>query len=91
MDLTATGIGITVPDVSKDFHTYGVLWSPTFVAWYFDGHRVSHTPTPPDMHKPMYLLIDLAVGGKWPGQPDASTTFPADMEVDYVRAYSIPN
>jgi len=48
---------------------------------------VNRQPTPPDMHKPMYMVANLAVGGVWPGSPDASTTFPARMTIDYIRAY----
>jgi len=80
----------TVPDMSSDFHTYGVLWNESFVGWYFDGKRVAFTPTPADMHRPMYLLLNLAVGGSWPGAPDEQTQFPARMQVDYVRAYAQP-
>lgn len=69
------------------FHTYGVDWTPETLTWYYDGQRVASEPTPKDMHKPMYLLINLAVGGKWPGYPDASTVLPADMVVAWVKAY----
>jgi len=46
--------------------------------------------TPADMHKEMYMLANLAVGGYWPGVPDASTEFPAHMLIDHVRAYAYP-
>jgi beta-glucanase (GH16 family) len=39
------------------------------------------------MHRPMYLLANLAVGGTWPGNPDHSTIFPATMYIDYIRVY----
>jgi beta-glucanase (GH16 family) len=86
----STGFGTVVQDTTKDFHTYGVLWTPTDIVWFFDGLRVAHTITPDDMHKPMWMLINLAVGGKWPGQPDASTKFPAEMRINYVKAYTLP-
>jgi len=85
-----TGFQTVVPDTSKDFHTYGVLWTPTDIIWYFDDQRVANTTTPDDMHNPMWMLINLAVGGDWPGQPDASTKFPADMHISYVKAYAMP-
>ena len=53
----------------------------------FDGKAVFATKTPPGLNDPMYLLINLAVGGEWPGDPDESTPFPATLMVDYVRAY----
>jgi beta-glucanase (GH16 family) len=84
------GFNPSVSDVTENFHLYGMMWSPTFVAWYFDGKRIAYTQTPSDTHKPMYLLINLAVGGDWPGQPDVSTKFPADMQINYVKAYALP-
>jgi beta-glucanase (GH16 family) len=81
----------TVGDTSSAFHTYGVDWEPDYVTWYFDGKPIYKVATPSDMDKPMYMLINLAVGGYWPGSPDSSTQFPADMQVNWVRAYqSLP-
>ncbi|MGQ9371774.1 glycoside hydrolase family 16 protein [Azospirillum sp. ST 5-10] len=76
-----------VPGTAEDFHTYGLAWTPDYVAWFVDGRERARTRTPDDMHTPMYLLINLGVGGKWPGMPDADTAFPARMLVDYARAY----
>lgn len=76
------------PDLSADFHTYAVDWGPKEIVFYFDEAEVARSPTPADMHQPFYMLINLAVGGKWPGSPDASTAFPATMEVDWVRAWA---
>jgi beta-glucanase (GH16 family) len=86
----ATSFDIKVPDTSKDFHTYGVLWTPENIGWYFDGQRVATTATPTDMHQPMWLLINLAVGGDWPGMPDTTTKFPADLHISYIKAYALP-
>jgi len=81
----------TVPDVFAAFHTYGALWTTDYVAFYFDDHLYGWLPTPQDMHKPMYLIINLAVGASWPGWPDKTTKFPANMQIDYVRAHILPN
>ena len=78
---------IGVGDTSSGWHTYGVRWDPEKIAWFFDGDLVHETGTPADLHEPMYLLINLAVGGVAPGDPDASTPFPSSLLVDYVRAY----
>ena len=84
---TSKGIDNIVPDMSAAFHTYAVDWRPDTITWYFDGREVFKAPTPPDMHKPMFLLANLGVGGTWPGAPDASTHFPAKYMIDYIRAY----
>jgi beta-glucanase (GH16 family) len=78
----------TVADMTDGFHTYGVDWEPNTITWYFDGNEIFQTATPADMHKPMYMVANLAVGGNWPGSPDGSTTFPASMQIDYIRAYA---
>jgi hypothetical protein len=81
-------MGTAVPDLSAAFHTYGVDWGPSTITWYFDGHPVYQASTPADMHSPMYMIVNLAVGGLWPRSPDATTRFPASFKVDYVRAYT---
>ncbi|HYD64611.1 family 16 glycosylhydrolase [Azospirillum sp.] len=75
-------------DVTDGYHTYGAHWTPTVVSYYFDGRKIAELPTPETMHTPMYLLASLAVGGNWPGKPDASTPFPAEMRIDHIRAYA---
>ncbi|KAB0267732.1 family 16 glycosylhydrolase [Microvirga brassicacearum] len=78
------------PDLAENFHTYAVKWTAEEIVWYFDGKQVATMPTPRDSHKPMYMILNLAVGGHWPGSPDASTVFPAALHVDYIRAYLPP-
>jgi beta-glucanase (GH16 family) len=74
-------------DLSAAFHVYGVDWQADSVTWYFDGKVVKKfTRALAIPHKPMYILIDLAVGG-WISFPDAKTPFPAPMLVDYVRVW----
>ena len=84
---------VTVPNTSTGFHTYGVDWEPKTITFYFDGQAIASVPTPATMNTPMYALVNLAVGGpdSWGGGTDASTPFPADMLVDYVRAYATAN
>ncbi|WP_431272878.1 glycoside hydrolase family 16 protein [Dankookia sp. P2] len=84
------GLAVTVGDVSNDFHTYGVSWRADEVLHFFDGRQIARFQTPADMHKPMFLLANLAVGGagSWPGPPDADTVFPARMLIDHIRAWS---
>lgn len=70
----------------KGMHRYGVLWTPQHISWVFDGWVVGGTATPGSLNQPMYMLINLAVGGKWPGSPRPDFRS-AEMKVDYVRAY----
>ena len=86
--LQSTSFASNVADTSAGFHTYGVDWEPDQITWYFDGQQIAQTATPADMHSPMYMLANLAVGGNWPGSPDATTAFPANMQIDYIRAYA---
>jgi beta-glucanase (GH16 family) len=85
---TAVGETTTVADTTVGFHTYGVDWEPDTITWYFDGNEVFQTATPADMRKPMFMVLNLAVGGVWPGAPDGSTAFPASMQIDFVHAYA---
>ena len=74
--------------LTTDFHVYSVVWTPESVNWYLNGNwRASH-PTPKDFTRPVHFLLNLAVGGTWPGSPDDTTSFPAHYEIDYVRAYT---
>ncbi|MFC0006363.1 glycoside hydrolase family 16 protein [Micromonospora siamensis] len=73
------------------FHTYTVDWAPDSITWYLDGVTYSRK-TPADVggnkwvfDHPFFMLLNVAVGGNWPGSPDASTSFPQTMVVDYVR------
>jgi beta-glucanase (GH16 family) len=82
---------VATKDLSNGWHVYGVDWSPDRIVWYLDGQEVwrfSERETIPN--EPMYLLINLAVGGSWPGNPDGTTRFPARFEIDYVRAWKRP-
>ena len=83
-------------DVTADFHTYVLEWDQAEIRWYVDSilFAVRNTwfmtaaPFPAPFDQRFYILLNLAVGGNFPGPPDASTVFPVTMEVDYVRVYS---
>jgi len=75
------------PDFSQGFHTFGLNWAPDSLTWYVDGvPRASTRDNVPA--EPMFILANLAVGGVWPGYPDATTPFPAEMAIDYIRVYT---
>jgi beta-glucanase (GH16 family) len=77
---------------SDDFHTFRIEWAPQTVSFYVDDVRY-HTVTPSSLpagaswvfDHPFFLLLNVAVGGGFPGPPDSTTVFPQDMLVDYVR------
>lgn len=86
---------------AADWHTYGMIWSPGSIAYYVDSPTnvyVTYTPAsldgisgavwPFDLPQESFILIFLQVGGAWPGEPDSTTKFPAEMQVDYVRLYT---
>ena len=80
--------GDNVVNTSTGYHTYGVDWEPDFITFYFDGQKVYQTATPADMNQPMYMIANLAVGGYWPGMVNSTTPLPAQMNIDFIRAYS---
>jgi beta-glucanase (GH16 family) len=79
---------------ADDFHVFGVDWEPRAIRWSVDG-VLYQTRTPADLPSgarwvfdhPFFLLLNVAVGGAWPGNPDSSTAFPQEMQVDWVRVY----
>jgi hypothetical protein len=81
------GHEVAVSSDPDGFHVFAVAWDPKSITWYLDGRETNRVPTPKDMNKPMYMLVNLAVGGHWPGAPDAATPFPARLTVRWVRAY----
>jgi len=72
------------------FHTYGLMWDPSHLTYYVDSVPVWQTNTPWDANVPMRMIVNLAVGGNWPGSPDGSTPWPAQMKVDYIHAFKLP-
>ncbi|MEU2838988.1 glycoside hydrolase family 16 protein [Streptomyces sp. NPDC007076] len=88
------GAAYTLPNgqaFADGFHTFAVDWAPGSVTWSVDGN-VYQRRTPADLggntwvfDKPFFLILNLAVGGYWPGDPDGSTSFPQQLVVDHVR------
>ncbi len=81
-------------DFSEDFHTYTVLWTEDCILFQVDGidvgvpnTRSSVLPTTWPFDQDFHVILNVAVGGNLPGNPDFSTQFPQTMEVDYVRVY----
>ncbi len=74
-------------DYTKDFHVYVLEWEPDSVRWFIDGHRI-HATANGIPHTPHYIILNTAIGGSWPGNPDSTTVFPQYHDIDYVRVYS---
>ena len=92
---TGTSFTLNSGTFVDDFHTFAIEWEPRAVRWYVDGElyqtQTSWTSAaggyPAPFDNPFFAILNLAVGGQWPGYPDETTTFPQRMEVDYVRVY----
>ena len=96
--------GLTSGSYADSFHEYSVEWEPGEIRWYIDGelyHSANdwftaeqgkdEKPYPAPFDQPFFVQMNLAVGGTWPGNPDASTDFDkAEFEIDYVRVYQKP-
>jgi beta-glucanase (GH16 family) len=97
----STGASHTLKEgtFADDFHLFALEWGPGEIRWYVDGVRYqtqpnaeakwwsSGGPFPAPFDQRFHLLLNLAVGGIWPGAPDATTVFPQTLVVDYVRVY----
>ena len=73
-------------DYTQDFHLYALKWEPDSIRWYVDG-QLLHSTVSGIPHTPHYLILNTAVGGTWPGNPDSTTVFPQYHDIDYVRVY----
>ncbi|MBX9852565.1 MAG: glycoside hydrolase family 16 protein [Cytophagaceae bacterium] len=91
-----SGPSYTSPaDLSQDFHEYAVEWESQEIRWYVDGKYMgTQTPSttignawPFNSSDNFYIILNVAVGGTYPGQAPVSTQYPTTMEVDYVRVY----
>jgi len=80
--------------LADDFHVYSVSWEPGRIRWYAD-EKLYHTVTRADLRgnpwvfdHDFFLLVNVAVGGRFSERPDRSVTFPQRMLVDYIRIYA---
>lgn len=78
------------------WHTYGMIWTKGQIQYYVDSpsniyatfNTSNFAGTWPFDQGPMFIILNLAVGGDWPGSPNSTTAFPSNMLVDYVRIYA---
>jgi beta-glucanase (GH16 family) len=85
--------GNTTTPTPADYHIYSIEWDATAIRWYFDGVKyfensiLNSANGTEEFHKPFFILLNLAVGGNWPGQTIDDSKLPSSMYVDYVRVY----
>ena len=76
---------------ANKFHVFSIIWDNQKIEWYLDDVKYNSADiTPSDLeefHAKFFFIFNVAVGGNWPGSPDASTVFPQKMIVDYVRVF----
>src|SRR4051812_3308822 len=85
--------GDTLLYTPSDFHVYAAEWDASSIRWYLDGKQYHHVDisnnvnSTDEFHQPFFILLNLALGGDWPGQKIDDSKLPAKMFVDYVRVY----
>jgi beta-glucanase (GH16 family) len=88
---SAKTVKITLPfDVSAGYHQYGAAWTASELVYYVDRKEVARLPTPADMTVPMYIILNTAVGGSWPGLVDSTTPLPAGYSIERVSVWQLP-
>jgi beta-glucanase (GH16 family) len=97
------GFNFSPGDSAANFHLYAVEWTTNAISWYVDNHLYetqtnwwsssnpgdpgAHHPFPAPFNQPFYIIMNLAIGGNFGGNPDDATVFPGEMQIRYVRVY----
>lgn len=94
-EYTGTPFSLDDGTFADEFHTFAIEWEEDQIKWIVDGNEF-YSVTPDTLEPRQYpfneefhLILNLAVGGNWPGNPDKTTEFPQSMVVDYVRVYQM--
>jgi len=85
-------ISLTWPEIfADDYHIFGIEWNEEKIKWFLDNTLYYETDITnaymTELHQEFYILLNIAVGGNWPGAPDATTVFPQKMYIDWIRWY----
>ena len=89
--------GTKIPCSIDQYHNYSVEWDRDSIKWFLDGSRYhgvcikDSINSTSEFHKPHYIILNLAIGGDWPGNPDETTMFPDTVLVDYVKVWQKRN
>lgn len=79
----------------SNYHTYTIEWTPSYIRWFVDGTRyheaniLNNINSTEEFHRSFFFILNVAVGGNWPGQTIDNSRLPASMYVDYVRVYQL--
>lgn len=82
---------VSPESLSEAYHVFSIIWTETSIRWLVDD-RVYNTlsitdPQMSEFHQKFWFILNVAVGGNWPGNPDQTTVFPQQMKVDYIRVF----
>lgn len=76
---------------ADEYHVFSIIWDETLIKWFVNDikfYEIDITPSHmSEFHQPYFFIFNVAVGGNWPGNPDATTIFPQRMRVDYIRVF----
>ncbi len=85
----SSGCRTLLPSFEKDFHYYGALWTPERIVYYLDRKPVGQIQTPSSFVFPMYMMVNLAIGGAWVGDAGPDRPMPVKFDVDNISAYGM--
>lgn len=82
---------VTTGSLVTSYHVYSIIWDETYIRWYIDDiqyHQEEITSASrSEFHQDFWFIMNVAVGGNWPGSPNETTVFPQRMKVDYIRVF----
>jgi beta-glucanase (GH16 family) len=82
---------LTAGTFADEFHVFSIIWDDQTIKWLLDDVQFNAADISPaglsEFHHPFFFIFNVAVGGNWPGYPDATTVFPQRMWVDYIRVF----
>jgi len=89
------GLGYTLPSgtFADEYHVFTIIWDENTIKWYVNDIKFNEADITPDhmteFHEKFFFIFNIAVGGAWPGNPDATTVFPQQLKVDYIRVFQV--
>lgn len=94
-DSIGSSLIVSAESLKNDFHVYAIEWDENEIRWYFDRQQyfkltAADVPGEWVFDHPFFIVLNLAVGGNWPGYPNETTVFPQSLYVDYVHVYQKP-